>query len=47
MPLEPENYQSGCLDFYSGKNYKPGMLSVLSKGTASSNSQASARPTTS
>lgn len=47
MPLEPESYQIGCLDFYRGKNYKPRMLSVLSKGAASPNSQPSASPTTS
>lgn len=47
MPLVPENYQAGCLNFYRRENYKPGMMCVLSKGTASPNSQPIASPTTS
>lgn len=35
------------LNFYRRENYKPGMMSVLSKGTASRNSQPSASPMTS
>lgn len=37
-PLLPENYQAGYLNFYRRENYKLGMMSVLSKGTASPNS---------
>lgn len=45
MPLLLQNYQAGCLNFYRGENYKPGVMSISSKGTASPNSQPSARPT--
>ena len=47
MPLLPENYQVGCLNFYRRETYKPGMMRVLSRGTASPNSQPRAGPTTS
>lgn len=45
MPLLLQNYQAGCLNFYRGENYKPGVMSISSKGTASPNSQPSAHPT--
>lgn len=43
----PENYQARYLNFYRRENYKPGIMNVLSKGTANPNSQPSASPTTS
>lgn len=43
----PESYPARYLNFYRWENYKPGVMSVLSKGTASPNSQPSGSPTTS